>query len=151
VPGIKRGLSRPGVYDQHGPSKLLSPPLRIAWGPQSLPNQRRNNRRGPRLRERLQIRPSSKLFSCPSRVSTYDAQQIGRVPNKLIQIWSHFCCDSMKRNMTLEERNALAILADAVDRCREEDMLFIRTCDEAFSIVAMCVNNPDRSPGGINR
>ena len=28
----------------------------------------------------------------------------------------------MKRNMTLEERNALAILADAVDRCREEDL-----------------------------
>jgi hypothetical protein len=29
--------------------------------------------------------------------------------------------------------------------------LFIRMNDEPLSVVAMCVNNPDRSPVGINR
>ena len=28
---------------------------------------------------------------------------------------------------------------------------FIRTHNEAFSVIAMCVCNPDGSPGGINR
>jgi len=33
----------------------------------------------------------------------------------------------------------------------ERSQLFIRTHNEALSVVAMCVSNPDRSPVGIDR
>jgi hypothetical protein len=33
----------------------------------------------------------------------------------------------------------------------KHDQLLIRTHNETFAVVAMCVNNPDRSPAGINR
>ena len=52
VPGIKRGLSHPGVYDQHETSSPISAsPHRV--GPQSLPNLRR-------LRQRLRSRVAGK-------------------------------------------------------------------------------------------
>jgi len=38
-----------------------------------------------------------------------------------------------------------------VVRRAKRSQLFIRTHNEAFPVVAMCVNNPDRSPAGINR
>jgi hypothetical protein len=33
----------------------------------------------------------------------------------------------------------------------KRSQLLIRVHNEAFSVVAMCVCNPDRSPAGINR
>jgi hypothetical protein len=45
--------------------------------------------------------------------------------------------------MTLEERNALAILADAVDRCREEDM---RTAEVFASLDLLARHTSTRWP-----
>jgi hypothetical protein len=34
---------------------------------------------------------------------------------------------------------------------KKRRQLFIRTHNEPLSVVAVCINNPDRSPVGINR
>ena len=47
------------------------------------------------------------------------------------------------RLLTLEEKKALAVLADAVDRCREEDM---RTAEVLASLDLLARHTPPRWP-----
>jgi hypothetical protein len=47
------------------------------------------------------------------------------------------------RSLTLEEKNALAVLADAVDRCREEDM---RTAEVFASLDLLAGRTSTRWP-----
>jgi hypothetical protein len=42
-------------------------------------------------------------------------------------------------------------LANCRFQFQKSRQLFIRTHNEALSVAAMCVGNPDRSPVGINR
>jgi hypothetical protein len=47
--------------------------------------------------------------------------------------------------------NQFAASANRRFQFQKGGQLFIRTHNETLSVAAMCVNNPDRSPVGINR